>query len=151
MKVATTAFSCSFGDGAIVFHRNTSTYQHLYLYDRLCVHVGIENLLDITNYLHQLDRRTVLNLGLVLGLTNFRLSAIMGYPTFLQNMLAAWLERVDRLVLQTGVPTWKRLVEALKDARVGQNELASKIEQDKLHGMYHKYPLLRWHGQAIYT
>ena len=65
----------------------------------------------------------------------------MDTPTFLQDMLAGWLEKVDRIII-TGVPTWKRLVKALKDPRVGQTGLASKIEQDKLHGMNHTYPLL---------
>ena len=73
----------------------------------------------------------------------------MGFPTFLEDMLAEWLKKVDQMP-QTGVPTWKRLVEALKDAKVDQNELASKIEQDKLHGTYHIYPLLRLHGQVMY-
>ena len=70
------------------------------------------------------------NLGLVLGLYYNRLKTMMESKTFLQDMLAGWLEKVDQ-VLQTGVPTWKRLVEALKDPRVGQNGLASKIEHDK--------------------
>ena len=125
------------------------TYQHLYLYDLLCVHAGIKNLSGITSYLHQLDRTTVFNLGLVLGLNYFRLKAMMGSPNFLQDMLATWLVGRDSM-LRTGVPTWKRLVEALKAPRIGQNELASKIEQDKLHGTYHIYPLLRWYRQAIY-
>ena len=49
---------------------------------------------------------------------------------FLQDMLAGWLQRVD-WVLKAGVPTWRRLVKALKDPRVGQNGVANKIEQDK--------------------
>ena len=84
---------------------------------------------DITHYLHSLDRTAVINLGLVLGLEYHRLRAMMDTPTFLQDMLAGWLQRVDR-VLMTGVPTWKRLVEALRDPRVGQNGLAHEIEQN---------------------
>ena len=96
----------------------------------MCACAGIEDLADISSYLHQLDKTTVFNLGLVLGLNYNRLKTMMDSQTFLQDMLAKWLEKVDQ-VLQTGVPTWKRLVEALKDPRVGQNGLASKIEQDK--------------------
>jgi len=48
----------------------------------------------------------------------------------LQDMLAGWLQQMDQ-VLSTGVPTWTRLVEALRDKRVGQNGLASKIEEKK--------------------
>ena len=54
----------------------------------------------------------------------------MDTPTFLQDMLAGWLQRVDR-VLRTGIPTWTKLVEALKDPRVGQNGLAREIEQNE--------------------
>ena len=96
----------------------------------MCAHAGIEDLADITSYLHQPDKTTVFNLGLVLGLNYNRLKIMIDSQTFLQDTLAGWLEKVDQ-VLQTGVPTWRRLVEALKDPRVGQNGLASKIEQDK--------------------
>ena len=96
----------------------------------MCAHAGIEDLADISSYLHPLDKTTVFNLGLVLGLNYNRLKTMMDSQTFLQDMLARWLEKVDQ-VLQTEVPTWKRLAEALKDLRVGQNGLASKIEQDK--------------------
>ena len=54
----------------------------------------------------------------------------MDSQTFLNEMLAGWLQGVDQ-VLQTGVPTWKRLVEALKDPRVGQNGIAREIEQNQ--------------------
>ena len=49
----------------------------------------------------------------------------------LQDILAGWLQQVDQ-VLSTGVPTWKRLVEALRDQTVDQNGLASKIEEEQL-------------------
>ena len=91
---------------------------------------GRENLADITSYLYPLDRTTVFNLGLVLGLDYHRLKDMMDSPNFLQDMLAGWLQRVD-WVLKAGVPTWTTLVKTLKDPRVGQNGLANKIEQDK--------------------
>ena len=50
--------------------------------------------------------------------------------TFRNKMLAEWLQGVDQM-LHTDSPTWKRLVKALKDPRVGQKEVASKIELDK--------------------
>ena len=131
----------NYSRAASIQRNTTSTHPHLLLYDLLCAHVGIEDLADITSYLHVLDRTTVFNLCLVLGLGYNRLKAMLDSPSFLQDMLAAWLQRVDH-VLQTGVPTWTRLVEALKNPRVGQNGLASKIEQDKLHGMYHTYNII---------
>ena len=92
---------------------------------------GTEDLADITSYLHKLDKTTVCKLGLVLGLDYTRLQGMMDSPTFLQSMLAAWLQRVDK-VQQVGLPTWKKLVEALRDPRVGQNGISTNIEQDKL-------------------
>ena len=92
--------------------------------------VDINELVDITSYLHSLDRTAVFNLGLVLGLGYERLKAMMDAPTFLQDMLAGWLQKVDQ-VLKKGVPTWRRLAEALKDPRVGQNGLAREIESNK--------------------
>ena len=96
----------------------------------LCSHAGIEDLAEITGYLHPLDRTAVLNLGLVLGLDYNRLKPLIDSPNYLSDMLAGWLQRVDQ-VQKAGVPTWLRLVEALRDPRVGQNGIASKIEQDK--------------------
>ena len=55
---------------------------------------------------------------------------MMDAPTFLQDMLDGWLQKMDR-VLEIGVPTWRRLAEALEDPRVGQNGLAREIEQNK--------------------
>ena len=67
-------------------------------------------------------------LGLVLGLSYNRLKSIKDSPTFLEDMLAAWLQKVD-YVVRAGVPTWRKLVQALKDPRVGQIGVASDIEQ----------------------
>jgi len=89
------------------------------------------DLADITSYLHPLSKTTVFNLGLVMGLDYNRLKPLIDSPDFLADMLAGWLQRVDQ-VQKAGVPTWKRLVGALKDPRVGQNGIASSIEQDKL-------------------
>ena len=86
---------------------------------------------DIIGYLDSLNKQAVLDLGLVLGLDYKRLMTMRDSQSFLQDMLAGWLNRVDH-VLGTGVPTWKRLVEALNDSRVGQNGVANEIEQDKL-------------------
>ena len=96
----------------------------------------MEDLEDICSYLQPLDKTAVINLGLVLGLDYHRLNDMMDTPTFLQDMVAAWLQRVDHVEL-TGVPRWKRLAEALRDPRVGQNGAAYNIKLDKLHGTYH--------------
>ena len=94
------------------------------------LHTGIEDLRDITVYLHLLGRTAVFNLGLVFGLDYNRLKGLIDSLDFLADMLAGWLQGVDQ-VQKAGVPTWRRLVEALRDPRIGQNGIASKIEQDK--------------------
>ena len=47
--------------------------------------------------------------------------------TFLDDMISAWLQSID----QVEVPTWHRLVKALRHKRVGQTGIASEIEKDK--------------------
>ena len=54
----------------------------------------------------------------------------MDSPNFLTDVLADWLQRVDQ-VRKAGVPTWQRLVEALRDPRVGHNGITSKIADKK--------------------
>ena len=56
---------------------------------------------------------------------------MMNSETFLDDMIAAWLGRID-LVEKRGVPTWHGLVEALRHRRVGQTGIARQIENDKL-------------------
>ena len=94
----------------------------------LCLLAVIQDLADITIYLHALGRTPVFNLGLVLGLDYNRLRPLIDSPDFLTEMLAGWLQRVDQ-VQKVGVPTWRRLVEALRDPRVGHNGIAIEIEQ----------------------
>ena len=101
------------------------------LFRLFCLHSGIESLANITTYLHSLGRTAVFNLGLIMGLDYNRLKPLIDSPDFLADMLAGWLQRVDQ-VQKAGVPTWKRLVEALRDPRVGQNGIASNIVQDKM-------------------
>ena len=47
------------------------------------------------------------------------------------DMLAGWLQGVDQ-VQKAGVPTWRIMVEALRDPRVGQNGIASKIQHARI-------------------
>ena len=93
--------------------------------------VGTEDLYAITTYLHELNKTAVYKLGLVLGLHCKRLKDMIDFPNFLQEMLVAWLQRVDK-VQQVGIPTWNRLVEALRDPTVGENGVATNIEQNEL-------------------
>ena len=84
--------------------------------------------MKITDYLFGLDKTHVYNLGVVLGLSQQRVKEMKDSETFLDDMITAWLQKVD----QVGVPTWQRLVKALRHRRVGQTGIASEIEKDKL-------------------
>ena len=90
---------------------------------------GEKNLIKITDYLFELDKTHIYHLGLVLGLSHHRVKEMKDSETFLDDMIAAWLQKVD----QVGIPTWQRLVDALRHKRVGQTGIASEIEKDKLH------------------
>ena len=92
---------------------------------------GEKNLIEITDYLFELDKTHIYHLGLVLGLSRHRVKEMEDSKTFLDDMIAAWLKKVD----QVGVPTWQKLVEALKHWRLGQIGIASEIEKDKLHNL----------------
>ena len=76
----------------------------------------------------RLDKPSIYHLGVVLGLSQHRVKGIKDSETFLDDMIAAWLQKVD----QVGVPTWQRLVKALRHKRVGQTGIANEIEKDKL-------------------
>ena len=94
----------------------------------LFFYAGEENLIEITDYLFELDKTHIYHLGLVLGLSHHRVKQMKDSETFLDDMIAAWLQKVD----QVEVPTWQRLVKALRHKRVGQTGIASEIENDKL-------------------
>ena len=84
--------------------------------------------MEIADYLLELDKIHIYHLGLVLGLSHHRVKGMEDSKTFLDDMIAAWLQKVDRV----GVPTWQRLVEALRHKRVGQTGIANQIEKNKL-------------------
>ena len=86
-------------------------------------------MIEITDYLFELDNKHIYHLGLLLGLSQERVKEMEDSKTFCDDMIAAWLRKVDWV----GVPTWQRLVDALRNRRVGQTEIASKIEKNKLH------------------
>ena len=78
-----------------------------------------------------MDKTHIYRLALVLGLSEHRAESMKESATFLNDVVAAWLQKTDQ-VMTRGVPTWRQLVEALKDKTVGQNGIASTIATDKL-------------------
>ena len=78
----------------------------------------------------KLEKTHIYNLGLVLGLSQWKVKAMEDSRTFLDDVLAAWLRREDS-VKKKGVPSWRTLVKALKHQLLGQTGIASDICRDK--------------------
>ena len=89
-----------------------------------------DNLLAITNYLCNMNKTHIYNLGLVLGLRHSKVRTMMESAYFLDDVIAAWLRKEDQ-VTEKGAPSWAVLVKALKHYRVGQTGTANKIAKDK--------------------
>ena len=88
------------------------------------------DLLEITDYLLNMEKNHIYHLGLVLGLTQPKLKAMKDCDTFLDNVIAAWLRKED-YVKDKGEPSWTVLISALKHPRVGQTGIANDIAKDK--------------------
>ena len=92
---------------------------------------GEDDLLDVTDYLHNMDKTHIYNLGLVLGLTQTKVKNMKETSdTFLDDVITAWLRREDK-VPEKGEPSWTVLVNALIHRRVGQTGIANDIAKDK--------------------
>ena len=88
------------------------------------------DIMEITDYLFQLDKADIYNLGMVLGLSQIRVKAMEDSKTFLDDVIAAWIRKKD-FVERRGLPTWETLVRALRHRRIGQTGLANDIRKDK--------------------
>ena len=93
-------------------------------------YTAMKDLLEVTNYMLDLQQIHMYNLGLVLGLNQPRLKDMKASDTFRDDVIAAWLRREDQ-VNERGVPTWKTLVTALRHPRVNQNGVADKVVEEK--------------------
>ena len=79
----------------------------------------------------QLDKTHLLNLGVVLGLSYQKLKGLQDSPTFQNDLVAGWILKQDYVLTEGLLPTWRNLVIALRDKRVGQMGLANDIARDK--------------------
>jgi len=91
---------------------------------------GDEDFLEITEYLMNVERIDVYNLGLVLGLSQHRVKAKMDSDTFLDDIITGWLRKEDQ-VIKRGEPSWTVLVRGLRHCRVGQTGIADSIAREK--------------------
>ena len=77
-----------------------------------------------------MEKKHIYDLGLVLGLTQTKVKAMMDSDTFLDDVIAAWLRKEDN-VKEKGEPSWTVLSNALKHRRVSQTGIADDIAKDK--------------------
>ena len=93
--------------------------------------LGEKDLLNITDYLLDMEKSHIYNLGIVLGLKQAKVKALMDSPTFLDDVITAWLRKEDQ-VTEKEEPSWTVLVDALKHRRVGQTGIAKTVTKDRL-------------------
>ena len=96
----------------------------------LPLYLAEKDLLDITDYLLNMEKNHVYHLGLVMGLTQPKLKTMMESATFLDDVVAAWLRKEDS-VKEKGEPSWTVLIRALRHRRVSQTGIADGIAKDK--------------------
>ena len=89
-----------------------------------------EDSFEITEYLIDLEKNDIYNLGLALGLSQHKVKAKKDSDTFLDDVITAWLQKEDQ-VIRMGEPSWAVLVSALQHHRVGQTGIASNVTKDK--------------------
>ena len=78
------------------------------------------------------DKKQLTGLGQVMGLRYGKLREMVDAGNFLNDMIFAWLHKEDD-VMKRCPPTWKNLVTALRSKMVGQNGIASIIEDEHPH------------------
>ena len=97
----------------------------------LTVIVGFDDHFEVTEYLLPLSKTQMYHLGRSMGLSHFKLQDKMDSSLFKDEVVAAWLRREDDVEKRAGLPSWRSLVRALREQRVGQNGIAGMISRDK--------------------
>ena len=106
----------------------------------MCYLPGHDQLGDIKHYLSTLDRYNVTELGQALGLM-FPTLRDLPPGGFLNQVMTLWLNEADG-VLKKGKPSWRSLVQGLRDKTVRQNGIANRIAVD--HHTQGMFDLLRY-------
>ena len=83
---------------------------------------------DIMRYLKTMDRAGVNNLELVLGLQYTTMKNLSG-NAFLNDVVTQWLGKAEGM-LSKRIPSWRSLVQWLREKLVQQNGIANKITEE---------------------
>ena len=88
---------------------------------------GEDDLVEVTDYLMDLERSQIYHLGLVLGLSHRRVVDLRDSRAsnleFLDAVVLHWIQRLDRVE----EVSWSALVRALHHPRLGQTGIANTI------------------------
>ena len=79
---------------------------------------------EVIQFLKNLDKRDLKKLGGALGLSYPKLRNM---EHLCEDMVAAWLNKEDKVMEQSGEPSWNSLKTALE--KIGQTGLANSIPQ----------------------
>ena len=114
-----------------------------YMY--LHVFTGMDDLVEVTGYLKDLNKPQIYNLGLVLGLDYCHVVDLRDNcgcnQYFLDAVVVRWLQRVDRVK----DVSWTALITALQNDRLRQTGIADKIAAQHGIVVYHCYTCsVRW-------
>jgi hypothetical protein len=89
--------------------------------------IGEDDLVEVTDYLMDLDKSQIYHLGLVLGLSRRRVvdlrDSCKTSLEFLDEVVLCWIRRLDRVE----EVSWCALVRALRHPRLGQTGIATSI------------------------
>ena len=93
-------------------------------------HSDSSDVKTVIDYLHPLQKDSVRQLALVLGIHTETLNDwnTSNARAFLEQVVEAWVRGQDGVE----VATWKRLVEGLRDETVGHIGIANMIENEQL-------------------
>ena len=95
--------------------------------------IGIDDDLEVSEYLFDLNGGQLETLGRVLGLSHATVTNCREHDvaTYRKSLVTAWLNKQDN-VMEKGAPSWTTLVSTLRSGHLRQNGIADKITREKL-------------------
>lgn len=93
-----------------------------------CYFPGQCDLVEIKQYLKDMGRTAVTNLGLVLGILYPTMRALPDND-FLNEAITLWLDKADDVTIR-GEPSWRTLVKGLRDDQIRQTGVANNIAKE---------------------
>ena len=104
---------------------------------RFSISTDIRDHFDVKMSLDKLIPQQLTDLGGALGLSYPKMKRM---ANILDGVSAAWLNREDQVLEESGEPTWSRLADALE--RIGQWGIAEEIRNNKCRGKTDNPPRL---------